>query len=114
MHKTAFNTTDQPVAIDEEGRRIGGREWGTINTTDPVAKQALEDGLIVITERPAGNDEINPQAAEAFAVTEAAAELAELPADEVKQLVDDDDATKAEAVEKAARSGGTSKARGDR
>lgn len=110
MHKTAFNTTDQPVAIDEAGRRIGGREWGTINTTDPVAKAALEDGTLVITDRPEGDD-INPDAAEAFAVTDAAADLDARPADEVKDLVEDDTATKAEAVEQAARG---SKARGDR
>lgn len=104
MHKTAFNTTDQPVIIDDAGRQIGGYDWGTISTTEERASDALDAKILVLVDRPEGV-EINPSAQAAFDVTDAADELASLPADEVKALVEDDDVNKAEAVEQAARSG---------
>lgn len=111
MHKTAFNTTDQPVTVDAEGRMIGGQEWGSINTTADEAKALLEQGIIVIVDKPGDDADVNPEAAAAFDATDRLAELAALPADEVKDqaveagVADDaSDVTKAEAVEKLGRS----------
>lgn len=63
MHKTAYNPTDGPMVVDEEGRVIGGRDWGTVNTTDPVAKVLLDDDSILLVDR---SDDMNPDATAAF------------------------------------------------
>lgn len=81
-HKTAYNPSDDPLVVDTEGRVIGGREWGTYDTTDEVAKSLLASGALVPVERPEGNVDLNPDAVAAFDRT---AEI-EARADEVRSL----------------------------
>ena len=46
-----FNTGTTPLPIDEQGHVLGGGEWGTVETTDPVAKQHLDiDALVKVNE----------------------------------------------------------------
>jgi hypothetical protein len=40
----AYNASDGPVVIDEEGRILGGGEWGVVDNTEGPAKQAAEAG----------------------------------------------------------------------
>lgn len=47
MYAVAHNVTDRPVVIDDEGRVLGGGEWGALDTTDETAKAALEAGYVV-------------------------------------------------------------------
>lgn len=61
---TVFNTTDRPVMLDDEGREVGGHDWGTADTTQQPAKDALGSGSIVKADIPSGGD-VNPLAREA-------------------------------------------------
>lgn len=68
-HRTAYNPSDDPLVVDTEGRVIGGREWGTYDTTDEVAKALVAEGRLVPVEKP-GHTDLNPDAAAAFERTE--------------------------------------------
>lgn len=61
MHKTAFNTTDGPLVIDDAGHTIGGGEWGTVQTTDPLVQAAVDADLLVVADIPDGDD-VDPNA----------------------------------------------------
>lgn len=66
---TVFNTTDQPVLVDADGREVGGREWGTADTTAAATKAAFDNGSLIRADIPA-EGEVNPLAAEAAARTD--------------------------------------------
>lgn len=97
MYKTAYNTTDSPVVVDEEGRVLGGREWGTVDDTfEGVKRGAAEGRLHVFHQR---FDEGPGQNPDAIAAQQRTAELeerrkvvAELPAERVRELLGEDDA----------------------
>lgn len=65
---TVYNTTDRPVLLDAEGREVGGREWGTAETTQDGAKVALASGSLILADVPEVGD-VNPLAAAAAART---------------------------------------------
>jgi hypothetical protein len=50
MYVTAFNTSSGPVTVDAEGRQIGSKDWGTIDTTADQAKAGVESGRLVIVD----------------------------------------------------------------
>lgn len=54
MYRTAYNPTASPVVVDDEGRIIGGREWGTYDTTEQAAKDALGRRDLIATDDPEG------------------------------------------------------------
>lgn len=68
-HKTAYNPSDDPLVVDTEGRVIGGREWGTYDTTDEVAKGLVADGRLLPVDKPE-HDDLNENAVAAFERTE--------------------------------------------
>lgn len=88
MYVTAYNTSNEPLVVDVEGRGIGAHEWGTVDTTDEVAKPLLASGALVKSEAPKGDDvspaflaaEERTQAVAKTAKTLAAAEPARLEA----------------------------------
>lgn len=49
-HEVVYNTTDAPVIADDEGRVIGGGEWGAVDTTADTVKRALDRGDLVTVE----------------------------------------------------------------
>lgn len=69
VYRTGYNPTDTPVVVDDEGRTIGGREWGTYQTTEDAAQAALSDGRLLEVEVP---DEagVNPLATAAHERTQ--------------------------------------------
>jgi len=56
VYKTAYNPGDSPVVVSETGRSIGGREWGTVQTTDSAASALLDAGYISIVDYPEDSD----------------------------------------------------------
>lgn len=64
-YKTGYNTSESPL-VDSEGGVLGGREWWTIDTTDPVTKDNIETGVIVVVDRPKSGSRIHPDAKAAF------------------------------------------------
>lgn len=43
----AYNPTDTPVAADDEGRTIGGQQWGTAHRSSTAGKAALDAGRLI-------------------------------------------------------------------
>lgn len=66
MFKTAFNTTDTPVPAGRFGQLIGGNEWGTVETTDDVARAGLENGGLMLIDTPKASASVDDQASAAF------------------------------------------------
>lgn len=58
---TVFNTSDRPITVDSEGREVGGREWGTADSTFAGVKGAFDVGTLIKAVIPAGGD-VNPLA----------------------------------------------------
>lgn len=69
MYRTAFNSGSTPLTVSVDGRSIGGSDWGTVETTDAVARELLASGALVLVDQ--GEGEQTPAAAAAFARTEA-------------------------------------------
>lgn len=71
-YETVFNTGTQPVVVDDEGRVIGGGEWGAVQSNEPVVRDLLESGALVRVEEPVpdtaggGTAPVNPSAQRAF------------------------------------------------
>lgn len=50
MLKPAKNTSSGPVVIDDEGHTLGGGEWGQVDPDAQRVKDAVDAGLLVITD----------------------------------------------------------------
>lgn len=70
MYVTAFNPGDSPVVVSESGRSIGGGEWGTVETTDPIGKVGFDNEWLQKVDHPESYDGLNPQAAAAMQQTD--------------------------------------------
>lgn len=70
VYKTAFNTTDSPVVIDDEGHVLGGNEWGTVETTDDAVKAALDSGDLVLVDATSDAPDLDNRARDAIVKTE--------------------------------------------
>lgn len=53
--RTAFNGTQSPVVIDDEGRTIPGLQRGEVDSTADLVKQAIDAGRLVWAETTKGN-----------------------------------------------------------
>jgi hypothetical protein len=96
------NPTEQPVVIDAEGRIIGGGEWGTVLTTEPAAKEAIDAGRLVRVAAYDDTTGLDPAAAQAL---QEAAELEDARKDGPEELAEAADragATKTKSAAKAA------------
>lgn len=60
MFRLAFNPTDSPVLIDDDGHTLPGGEWGPALTTESAVKAALEAGQLVWSQDP--SDDADPAA----------------------------------------------------
>lgn len=69
MQKVAYNSSDSPIVISDEGHVLGGREWGPVETTEESVKAAV-DAKTLIFQKDAG-DEPNSEAKAAQAEVDA-------------------------------------------
>ena len=101
-YRTVYNTLDRPVALDDDGRTIGGGEYGSALTTGKageVADAAIDRGDLVVVTRPKGDD-LNDDARAAFDATDA---LNAAPDDEaLAEVAEQVDATPTAAAKRAA------------
>lgn len=72
MFTLAYNPTDSQVVIDAQGRILGGREWGAVDTTADETKAALESGSLHIFR------DVSPDEGNASAVNKALDQVAEV------------------------------------
>lgn len=106
---TAYNPTDRPVVIDDEGRTVAGRSWAPVIRQAEEVRGAYERGDLVTVSRPADDDELDPQAVEAFDATD---ELNEADGpEELAEVAEDTGATPTKAARKAAARTQEAKAR---
>lgn len=70
VYRTIFNTSDHPVVVDELGHVVGGHEWGTVETTDEVAKPLLDSGTLIEAEAGDPSNDLDPRAVAAQERTE--------------------------------------------
>lgn len=78
MIRTGYNRTSAPIVVDAEGRTIGGREWGTYDSTEDAAQAAIKARDLIplnIDIATASNPSATAQAA--FARTEQVKQRAE-------------------------------------
>lgn len=104
MYKTAFNPSDTAVAVSDDGRVIGGHEWGTVDTTDPVGARLLDAGALILVDAPGDDADTSKVAAAAFErtdeITARAGQARELNKDLLHEtavdagLVDEDDSVR--------------------
>jgi len=102
-YRTVYNPLDVPVAIDDDGRTLGGREYGTVLVTGKpgeAAADAIERGSLVVVERPAADVEVGVDAREAFDATDAL-NAADTP-EELAEVADAVEATPTTAAKRAA------------
>ena len=52
----AFNPTDRPVVIDDEGRQLGGGEWGRVDPDASPVVTALGLGALLVYPDGLGDD----------------------------------------------------------
>lgn len=90
MLKTAFNGSDSPVVVDDEGHQIGGGEWGTADSTHDGVKAAVDLGTLVWVDVDPEAEGVNPDAKAAGARTtdlkERTDKFGELDADELHKV----------------------------
>lgn len=65
--KLAYNPTEGPVLVDEAGYVIGGRSWGPVDSTSPLAVAARDAGTIVDADEDALASSDNPDVVTALA-----------------------------------------------
>lgn len=87
----AYNATDRPVTIDDEGRVLGGHEWGPVNRAAGPAKAALDAERLVELDKPRGDLPPDVQAAiqAATELDQRATAFGRLTADELRSIADD-------------------------
>lgn len=102
MLTIGYNTTDISIIVDESGFSIPGRDWGVVDTLDPVGKAELDAGRLVKAKvaslAAAAGDQGHPRAAEFAQVLEALEDRKQrreaaqaLDKDELLTVVDDPD-----------------------
>lgn len=50
--RLVFNPADSPLVADSAGHMIGGSDWGTVESLDPVSSDALSTGLLQEVDEP--------------------------------------------------------------
>lgn len=66
---TAYNSSDGPLVVDQAGRTIAGRDYGTVEPDRAPASRLIEAGHLVLIEHTTGD--VSEAGAAAFAATDA-------------------------------------------
>jgi hypothetical protein len=79
MTRSAFNPTDGPVVIDDEGHVLPGLEHGDVDSDAAEVQAAVEQGRLILADdepeppapaqAPSPGDELKPPAKKATATT---------------------------------------------
>ena len=60
-YRVAYNTTDGPIAVDEDGRQAQGRTWAAVDTRAPELDAPIARGALVYVDEPAPSDDPDKQ-----------------------------------------------------
>lgn len=52
------NPTYSPLVVDEAGHLLGGREFGTVDSRDPISRVLLSAGLLIEKDLPADDADL--------------------------------------------------------
>ena len=63
----AYNGTQIPLVVDDEGRSIGGASWGVVHTTEALARRVLSSGQLILLDDEDYREVDNPDVREALA-----------------------------------------------
>lgn len=74
MLRTAFNTSDTPITVDDLGHQIGPGEWGTATTTYEGTSRAQGQGSLLFVDVDV---EVEGQNPDAVAASKRTAELSQ-------------------------------------
>lgn len=99
-YRTAYNTTDRPVVIDDDGRIAAGGEWTPVLASHDLVRAAVDRGDLVFVDDPGGDEKGHPDAVAAFAAVEALNAAA--GPEELAEVADNLDATPTPAAKRAA------------
>lgn len=66
---TAFNSTDRPAVVSDEGHILGGREYGTVDSKQALVKRHIDLGVLAVIDDP--GDELDGMAKEPKAAIKA-------------------------------------------
>lgn len=69
MFVPAQNVSDSQVVVDDEGRTLGGGEWGAVDRHDEIAQVAIGDSRIAIFPDLTDAPDLDPAARDALAET---------------------------------------------
>lgn len=48
LYKTAYNTSDQAIVVDDLGHVLGGGDWGAVDVTCASVKAAIDADLLLL------------------------------------------------------------------
>ncbi len=71
MFITVGNPTAQPVLVSDDGKSLGGGEFGSVDDSQQAVRDALASGLLLTVDRPSDSKDLNPGALAAFDATDA-------------------------------------------
>lgn len=67
MHRPACNISAQPVVIDDDGRTLGGQEWGAVDVDSDRVTALVEAGVLVVPDPDSISESSNVDAVAAKA-----------------------------------------------
>lgn len=113
MHQTVFNATSTSVLVSDDGRSVGGGDYGTVDSRSDLAAAAIARGELVVLSVPDNSDQPLPPgpASDAIAETRRLQALERQPKADLVGLAEqtgvDPAQRKAELVEDLAAAGAT-------
>ncbi len=98
-----YNTTDTIAVVDDDGRTIGGREWGSADIKDQAAKRLLNTGDLVLADEESARNANLPVVAALDKRRERADQARRLNTEQLREAVEAaggeaNDASKTELV----------------
>ncbi len=93
-----YNTTDTIAVVDGDGRTVGGREWGGVETTDPAVKRLIASGDLVLADEDAARAAKLPAVAALDERRDRAEQARKLDTGALREATGDADSPKSELV----------------
>ncbi len=62
IYQTVYNTTDQPVVIDADGRTVGGREWASVRSDSVHVLEAVNSSKLAVVDDVGKGQDVDSEA----------------------------------------------------
>lgn len=50
MYQTAYNSTDRPIVIDDDGRQLAGHEFGPVDVDQVTVKEGIASEAVILQD----------------------------------------------------------------